>query len=791
MNWPFENNTASIVRKLTKRSLQSEKRRNRMVITAVALAAFLISFGGGLMVSLLQMQNNQVADTYEAVFNHITEQDIETMKEQPGIARAGEYYLIGEELSARGFKGTFLYADDAMLYTGRHQMSLTDGKLPERANEIIVSKSWLKKFEPDAIIGDSVSLETDSFRDEYRITGIMDSAAAEGTDTYSFIISKEQLVQYADYSSQGYRAYVHLKNDTTMSVDEIKDYFEQLAVKHGLPSPVYHSQYLSLAASNPGLSMVTSIGLIAVVVLAGGCVVIQSIFRISIIDKIQSFGQLRTLGATKKQISRMVRKEGRQLGWFGILLGTILGIIVPAFLVPDGLNLSGNLAVMFGTAFICRGMVGISIRKPVKMAANVSPIEAVRFVSEQKNLAQRGRIRRNLNPFTLGKMNFNRDRKKSASIIVSLSIGGVLLLCASTLLLTYSPDTISRRYFPNGDYKIYIDSDQDLSELFYSGNPLTEELRQQVLAIDGVEAVITARQSAGADFQAGSYSGGGMGDMITPENYPAIENALTEGSMPPDSHSILAAKAYKELKAGTTLQLTLGGKTATVTVSGLFDLSKLTVGYGHGDLQLDGAMLFLPKELFEELLPEADNYQYAWDIVSDPSKDAAVRMGLLEIADTHTGIALDAFSDQVAYHQSSYSVPFHIMQGISLFISLFGVINLINTTLSNQMARKQEVSILRSIGMTKKQLYQMITVEGIVCVMSSIFLTILAGFPIAYTLHRQFSKTAYGTPTPFQFPFLFMALYFLLLVTVEFILSTWTIRNQEKHSFIEQLRAID
>ena len=45
------------------------------------------------------------------------------------------------------------------------------------------------------------------------------------------------------------------------------------------------------------------------IVLVGGCVVIQSIFRISIIDKIKSYGQLRTVGATKKQIMRIVKKR--------------------------------------------------------------------------------------------------------------------------------------------------------------------------------------------------------------------------------------------------------------------------------------------------------------------------------------------------------------------------------------------------------------------------------------------------------------------------------------------------
>ena len=44
MTWPFENDTSAITKKLAKKSLQSEKRRNLMVVIAVALAAFLICF---------------------------------------------------------------------------------------------------------------------------------------------------------------------------------------------------------------------------------------------------------------------------------------------------------------------------------------------------------------------------------------------------------------------------------------------------------------------------------------------------------------------------------------------------------------------------------------------------------------------------------------------------------------------------------------------------------------------------------------------------------------------------
>ena len=44
MTWPFENDTSAITKKLANKSLKSEKRRNLMVVIAVALAAFLILY---------------------------------------------------------------------------------------------------------------------------------------------------------------------------------------------------------------------------------------------------------------------------------------------------------------------------------------------------------------------------------------------------------------------------------------------------------------------------------------------------------------------------------------------------------------------------------------------------------------------------------------------------------------------------------------------------------------------------------------------------------------------------
>ena len=119
---------------------------------------------------------------------------------------------------------------------------------------------------------------------------------------------------------------------------------------------------------------------------------IQSIFRISINDKIRSYGQLRTIGATPKQIKRIVKREGRKLGSIGILIGTVLGVCAGFLLFSKGFNAVSYVVMISLTLISCWFMVSISIRKPVKIAAGISPIEAVRLPRCKRTSAAGKRI---------------------------------------------------------------------------------------------------------------------------------------------------------------------------------------------------------------------------------------------------------------------------------------------------------------------------------------------------------------------------------------------------------------
>ena len=136
MTLPLENPTGAILRRLTRRSLQSEKRRNGMVVIAVALGAFLLCLAGTIGASLLQIRQDQITDTYEATYAGVTQADIAALKEVPEIARVGTHYVLSTENSPRGFQATYLYVDQDLLYTFRHQMSLAQGRLPQGDHEV-------------------------------------------------------------------------------------------------------------------------------------------------------------------------------------------------------------------------------------------------------------------------------------------------------------------------------------------------------------------------------------------------------------------------------------------------------------------------------------------------------------------------------------------------------------------------------------------------------------------------------------------------------------------------------
>lgn len=282
-----------------------------------------------------------------------------------------------------------------------------------------------------------------------------------------------------------------------------------------------------------------------------------------------------------------------------------------------------------------------------------------------------------------------------------------------------------------------------------------------------------------------------MCDMITAQNKKEIEDSLIAGRMPENSHEILVKTGYEdfgeEVKVGMQFEISLGKEKIPVTVSGIFQSTKVASTKGSGHLGFNAAMMCMTEDAFKELLPGINNFDFTWVINIDPKEESNVDENLRNMISQNEDIAIESFSERVNGYEKDNTIYF-MLQIISILIFLFGVINLINTTLSNQLFRRREYSVLRSIGLTEKQLYKVIICEGMCYSILSICVTLLIGTPIAMLICRQMSIGCYGKVVEYSFPFFYMGIYVLVLLLIQVILSIYQIREQKKKSIIDQLR---
>jgi len=795
MTWPFENDTSAITKKLAKKSLQSEKRRNFMIIIAISLAAFLMSMCGTLFFAFQESQNNMA--TFQASYDNLTEDKIEKLRHQPEIEMVASLYNLGEIKMPEGYSLYLAYMDDAACYIARNQFTLKDGTMPSKENEIAVDREMVNKYFSNTAIGDKISFQINGKSQDFVISGITESST-ESQGNYSCYISKSFVENSSNYNPAKYQSYVCFADADSTSKEILKERIASIGKEIGAD---YSLSFLFFR-ENMGLSfenILTFVSL-SVLVLFAGITVIQSIFRISINEKIRNFGQLRTLGTTALQIKKMINYESRYLSWLGIPPGIVLGAIVGTVLgsneFSSGFSPINIPFVMIGVSIICTLMVKLSVRKPLKIAATTSPIEAVRYIAYRNAPMQSRKHNKKISPYSLALLNLGRDKKKTASTLLSLIFGGLLLFISASAAVSNTPEQFVReKFFVNGgSFRIYL-SEESVGKN-EANNSLNESLREELLNTKGIQKIIPLRDSVGmCHYSINGNVTEGMCDIISDQstegNFSFVEQHLIDGQMPKNQFEVLLTDGYMELGVtkGTPIKITNSGEEIECIVSGFFD--KSFVGTENGTDAIDPANLIITQELAQQLFPNTENFAYSWEIITDKTYNDEIESAIQQkITSKEKGLSICSYNDVVEYMESSMNLLFGSLQMLSLLILLFGIINLINMTLSNHQARKQEISTLRSVGLSLKQLYRSLITEGLLYVLVSFGIVLLVGIPIAIPVSKAVG-ILFGMPNlSYQFPTMQIGGYLLILILLQLILSVWEIRDLKKRSLTEQMRAM-
>ncbi len=182
-------------------------------------------------------------------------------------------------------------------------------------------------------------------------------------------------------------------------------------------------------------SVVIAIVAMALLIIFTGYLIIYNVFQTSVAGDIRFYGLLKTIGTTPRQLRRIIRLQALVLSAAGIPVGLVIGWFIGGQLTPvivSRLNgvmplTSVNPLIFVIAALFALFTVLLSCRRPGRMAAKVSPVEAVRYTEGQVKTRTKGRRARKVNPFTMAWANLGRNKGKTTVTILALSLAVVLL----------------------------------------------------------------------------------------------------------------------------------------------------------------------------------------------------------------------------------------------------------------------------------------------------------------------------------------------------------------------------
>ena len=481
----------NILNKLTIRNLKLNKKRTIVTIIGIILATALICAVAGMFSSL---QATLIASAKENNGNqHITVEGIKSddlkyfennrhVESMYIIENLGYAPLTGSKNPYKPYMYVIAYTEEAFDNT---KITLVDGRLPQNASEIIISKSIIDNAEVNIEIGNRISLDIGSrvcsdgsimtqnnpyfvyeegyneidecnetlnykYTKEYTVVGIMERL---DYNIESYNAPGYTVITYTDnLSSNSYNVSLLFKDpgyykdfiNTLANSDDLKDY------NYTLNADLLRWEGVGLSGSNQTM-LYTVAGVVIAIIIITSVFVIRNSFNISITEKTKQYGMLASIGATSKQIKKNVLYEGFILGLIGIPIGILCGILavfilcnVVNFLMPEFIRdttfvFSVPILPILLSVALAVITIYLSVISAARKSSKISPIEAIRNNNEIKINPKKLKT-----PKVIGKIfgiggeiaykNLKRSRKKYRTTVISLVVSVAVFISLSSLL---------------------------------------------------------------------------------------------------------------------------------------------------------------------------------------------------------------------------------------------------------------------------------------------------------------------------------------------------------------------
>lgn len=802
--WIFKNNNQKFIAAFARRSLRSGRFRTALALLTIALAAALISGMAMFVMNFKKAEGRQLDSMQQVLYMNLNENQCRALKadnrvSQARILKSG----ISSEINGLTISPVYVEEKDSEIAGPR----ITEGRYPEDWNEIVIDKAYFSRIGKEAGVGTKVTFRYYNGEEEsFRVSGFTDT----GTTGRRFPVyfSKTYAEKGSQLKDSSYTLAVKLDGAESMSETEFLENITELGADYGIKRGDINENNKFVTSLVMNMTELLLVAAAAVFILFAGAIVVYSIFYISVAGRIRQFGQLRTLGASPKQLSGLVKTEGRILFVFGVPVGLIGGFLFAYLAVPEGWDWGNAVATAAVVFMACYIFIMLSVWKPAKLAASVSPVEAAKATGyEAEKRTHRFSELKKVTPWRMARLFIKRNRRRFVITVLSLCVSGTIFITGTSFLTSFHELNFSRQsYMSVSEYQIWI-SDNAVNDHVrglagvQTDNPLTDKLIEKIKGMDGVETV-TAMKQLSISYMAENNQ---RSDRFVP--FSRQQEKILQ--LNTDCGQVDYDKAVREKQV-----YIIGNETAEQVLGRKFEIGeKIEVSWFDGEKEctdvftvgavvsddlyhseegfcivgLSGFFL-VPQDTLQTMVCKDYNLNRMLMISTDwPASEKIVTAELESLVKQDDRLSLDTLRQKMQDDRQSYEAYFALILCLSSLLMLFGMITQINTIVTGILNRKQEFSMLESIGMERRQILAVIQGEGLIMAFYNTLFSLIFGGLIGWGLIRYLIKSGLSY-LQYQYPIWYGIGYALLAALLPVMISLLTVKAFDKESLVERLK---
>lgn len=789
------NNNKGIIYRIAKSNLMGKKLYSFFSFITIVLSITFVSA----MVLFLQgtqtVEKRMLKNMQQVMFMNVSEEQMKEIALDQRTEIMVPYKESGETFQIKGIKYSFNYltSQENKIQT----YVLAEGREPEKYNEIIVDKQFMESIGQECKIGEKVLLNVKNTQEEFVICGYTDKQY--DTSVHSIYVSRDFANQSSFMRNMEYTALVRIVDASYMEPSVFETTVYQMAMDYQVKRSDVNMNgrfEQSLQAGNTALYMILVISLF---ILVASSIVIYSIFYLSVTSRIQQIGQLQTIGMTQKQIKKMVRREGILLSGLSVPIGLILGGVIAYFLEPEGWDFFHYVLVAVIVGIFGNIIVQISIGKPAKLAAKVSPIEASRNLNDEDDSKECVKKHKKLTAFVMAQLGQGKNHKKKKLMTASLAFGGVVFMVAASYLYAWDESAYSREgQFENAEYIVsylynaHNPSAYGLTEMQMTGH-LNEELKEKLLKIPHVQSVDVENSVFGSvEYQGATW---GQGFYCLTAGADEFFNMEMDGNNTYDylcDHDAIIITNSDFISGINGVSFKTGDKITLRWFDGEEHSTELEIAAITPDTTPTNTEynIGLTDKMIEKLWGNMNTASsFSVSIEEYEKYGEQVEQDIRALIESYSDLSLGTLREKMIDDSSNVQKIKIQIYGISAFVILFSVLNLINMMIGNITTRKRELSMLESIGMEERQIRKMLFWESIQFVFPAIIITLFVGSAAGYSLVCILKKTA--GYMEYRFPVIPSMLYIVGVILIPVVISYISLKGQNKISLVERIKYAD